>query len=56
MTPAATKQDRAAAQEWLVDRGLGDMFTAAQNWIAAYWSFAQDYIPLYQWCQAILLG
>jgi Ser/Thr protein kinase RdoA (MazF antagonist) len=56
MTPAATKQDRAAAQEWLVDRGLGDMFTAAQNWIAAYWSFAQDDIPLYQWCQAILLG
>lgn len=56
MTPEAHQQDRAVARAWLVEKGLLELFIPVQNWIAAYWSFARDDPPLYQWCQRILLG
>ena len=55
ITPTATGADREVAQEWLVKRNLADYFSAAQNWIAAYWSFAQDDVSLYNWCRTILV-
>jgi hypothetical protein len=56
ITPTATDRDRSTAQEWLAACNLADLFPAVQNWIAAYWSFAQDDISLYQWCRTTLLG
>lgn len=55
MTPTAAEADRAVAQEWLEEHGLAGYFTAVQNWIAAYWSFAKDDISLYRWCKSILV-
>jgi aminoglycoside phosphotransferase (APT) family kinase protein len=55
ITPTATNSDRLVAQEWLTSRGLADHYAAAQNWIAAYWSFATDDISLHQWCRKILV-
>ena len=55
ITPTATAADREVAQDWLVARDLAGYFTAVQNWIAAYWSFAQDDISLHNWCRTILV-
>lgn len=55
ITPPANDRDRAVAQEWLADNDLAILFEPARNWIAAYWSFAQDDIMLYRWCRSILL-
>ncbi len=55
ITPTAIGEDRAVAQAWLVDCGLVDHFTAVQKWIAAYWSFARDDVPLYNWCRKVLV-
>lgn len=56
ITPPATDRDRSVAQEWLVACDLADFYTAVQDWIAAYWSFAKDDISLYRWCRTILVG
>ncbi len=55
ITPIATDRDRAVAQEWLAERALVGLCPAVERWLAAYWSFAQDDISLYQWCQMVLL-
>lgn len=55
ITPTAIEADHQTAQEWLVARGLAKHFTAVQNWLAAYWSFATDDINLYKWCRKILV-
>lgn len=56
ITPTATAADRQTAREWLIAQGLAPHFTAVQNWLAAYWSFAADDVNLYRWCQKILLA
>ena len=55
ITPTAIQEDHVVAQEWLAVQGLASYYTAAQNWIAAYWSFATDDISLYRWCRKILV-
>ena len=55
ITPEATDTDRSVAQEWLSARSLSHLYTAAQDWVAAYWSFARGDISLYRWCREILL-
>lgn len=56
ITPTAIQADRVVAQEWLIARGLAGHYTAVQNWIAAYWSFATDDVSLHDWCRAILIA
>lgn len=56
ITPTAIEADHQTAQEWLAARGLARHFTAVQNWLAAYWSFAIDDTNLYKWCQRILVA
>ena len=56
ITPTATPEDRAVAQEWLFAHGLYGHLTAVQRWIAAYWSFATDDADLHRWCRKILAG
>jgi len=56
ITPTATARDRSVAQEWLVAHHLAEHYEAAQDWIAAYWSFAQDDPAVYQWSRAILVS
>jgi aminoglycoside phosphotransferase (APT) family kinase protein len=56
ITPVATDEDRRLAHAWLAERDLSDLFIPAQRWIAAFWSFAYDDEPLYEWCQSILLA
>jgi hypothetical protein len=55
ITPTATDRDRSVAREWLVAHELAALYGAAQDWIAAYWSFAHDDPDVYQWCRAILV-
>ena len=55
ITPTATNRDRSVAQEWLDACGLTGLYGAAQDWIAAYWSFARDDINLHRWCRSILV-
>jgi Ser/Thr protein kinase RdoA (MazF antagonist) len=55
ITPTATAADHRTAQEWLAKKGFAQHFTAAQKWIAAYWSFAIDDTNLYNWCRKILV-
>jgi hypothetical protein len=55
ITPNANDGDRSVAQEWLITHDLAEYFGATQNWIAAYWSFAQNDPEVYQWCRSILL-
>jgi aminoglycoside phosphotransferase (APT) family kinase protein len=56
ITPGASEADWRVAQEWLVARGLAELFYPVQQWIAAYWSFATDDPGVHQWCRTILLG
>lgn len=55
ITPTATEEDSTVAREWLVARGLASHYSAVQNWIAAYWSFAADDVSLSDWCRKILV-
>lgn len=55
ITPTAIKADHAVAQDWLRTHGLARYHTAAQKWIATYWSFATNDINLYRWCRKILV-
>ena len=55
VNPAGTSRVQSVAQEWLVACSLADLYAAAQDWIAAYWSFARDDISVYRWCRAILV-
>jgi Ser/Thr protein kinase RdoA (MazF antagonist) len=55
ITPTATDEDRRVAHAWLEEKELADLFLPAQRWIAAFWSFASNDEPLYEWCQSILL-
>ena len=50
-----TDSDRAVAHEWLVARGLADLFLPAQRWCATFWSFARNDARLHQWCRSVLL-
>ena len=50
-----TDSDRAVAHEWLVARGLADLFLPVQRWCATFWSFARDDARLHQWCRSVLL-
>jgi aminoglycoside phosphotransferase (APT) family kinase protein len=54
ITPPATDRDRQLAQAWLADQGLADLYQPARRWLAAFWSFAQDDFPLFDWCRATL--
>ena len=47
--PTAMDDDRSVAREWLVAHHLAEYCEAAQDWIAAYWSFAQDDPDVFQW-------
>lgn len=55
ITPTATDEDRRVAHAWLDEHDLADLFIPAQRWIAAFWSFASNDEPLYEWCQSVLL-
>ncbi len=50
-----TPRDVEVAMGWLRNVGLHDLFEPAQRWLAAYWSFALDDVPLMRWCEAVLL-
>lgn len=56
ITPSANHDDRATAGEWLVEHELTRYFAPAQQWLAAYWSFATDDHNLHRWCRQILDG
>jgi hypothetical protein len=56
ITPTATDRDRDVASAWLRNAGLANLVDPARRWLAAYWSFATDDLPLHQWCKSVLLG
>ncbi len=53
--PIATARDRVVAQAWLRSAGLLDLLNPARRWLAAYWAFATDDLPLQAWCRSVLL-
>lgn len=54
--PFATWRDHEIAQAWLRSAGLLDLLEPARRWLAAYWSFAVDDVPLRAWCQSVLFS
>jgi Ser/Thr protein kinase RdoA (MazF antagonist) len=54
ITPAVRPRDVAVARSWLRSTGLDDRFEPARRWLAAYWSFATDDVPLQSWCRSVL--
>ena len=54
ITPIVTATDRAVAFAWLRERELFDYYERGIPWLAAYWTFAHDDAPLYEWCCSIL--
>ena len=53
--PIGTTRDRQVAQAWLRSAGLLDLLEPARRWLAAYWAFAVDDLPLQAWCRSVLL-
>ncbi len=53
--PIGTARDRVVAQAWLLSAGLLDLLNPARRWLAAYWAFATDDLPLQAWCRSVLL-
>ena len=53
--PFATWRDHEIARDWLRSAGFLDLLEPARRWLAAYWSFAVDDLPLQAWCQSVLL-
>jgi Phosphotransferase enzyme family len=53
--PIGTDRDRAVAQAWLRSAGLLDLLNPARRWLAAFWAFATDDLPLQAWCRSVLL-
>lgn len=54
ISPMATQADRTFAAHWLADQMLDYPLKAAKNWLAAYWTFAQDDPNVLAWCRRIL--
>ena len=54
ITPTVTAEDRKIAFDWLHERSLFDYYTQGLPWLAAYWTFAWDDAPLFEWCRSIL--
>jgi aminoglycoside phosphotransferase (APT) family kinase protein len=54
ITPTATVRDRHLAQVWLADHDLAHLYQPARRWLAAFWAFAHDDPPLFEWCRAVL--
>jgi aminoglycoside phosphotransferase (APT) family kinase protein len=52
---AVTPRDLQVARSWLRAAGLDLWFEPARRWLAAYWSFAVDDLPLQAWCRSVLL-
>jgi Phosphotransferase enzyme family len=53
--PIGTARDRQVARAWLHSAGLVDLLDPARRWLAAYWAFAVDDVPLQAWCRSVLL-
>jgi aminoglycoside phosphotransferase (APT) family kinase protein len=56
ITPTATDRDRQLAQDWLADNNLAHLYQPVRRWLAAFWSFAHDDPPLFDWCRSVLGG
>jgi aminoglycoside phosphotransferase (APT) family kinase protein len=54
ITPTATDRDRQLARIWLADHNLNHLYRPARRWLAAFWSFAHDDPPLFDWCRTAL--
>jgi aminoglycoside phosphotransferase (APT) family kinase protein len=55
ITPTATADDVDVAMTWLGAAGLDQWLDPARHWLAAFWSFAVDDLPLLRWCRRVLL-
>lgn len=55
-TPAGRAEDADVVGGWLRSAGLADHYSAARRWLAAYWSFATDDVPLQRWCRGVLVA
>lgn len=53
--PIGTARDRQVAHAWLQSAGLLDLLDPARRWLAAYWAFAVNDVPLQAWCRSVLL-
>lgn len=56
ITPTVTAEDREIAFAWLEAHGLFEYYENGLPWLAAYWTFAWDDTPLFEWCRSILVG
>lgn len=54
ITPCATARDWAAAQTWLAEHELQDLFEPTHRWLAAFWSGAVDDPRLQAWSRRVL--
>lgn len=54
ITPVANEDDWQAAQSWLAERGLADLFEATHRWLACFWAGAVDDARLQAWSRRIL--
>ncbi len=54
ITPTVRPRDVTVARSGLRSAGLDDRSEPARRWLAAYWSFATDDLPLQTWCRSVL--
>jgi len=56
ITPTSRPGDADVITSWLRAVRLDDWFEPTRRWLAAYWSFALDDLPLTAWVRTVLLG
>jgi len=48
-------RDEPLVLAWLRSQSLSELYAPTRDWMAAFWSFARDDGPLFEWCQSVLL-